>query len=215
MKIVIFDTETTGLAPKETSLYQTNSWPHVVQFSFIIFNSVTNKIEMNHDYIIKIPKEISISKESTKVHGITKQRCNKQGYYMKDVLEIFKIALDKCHFLVAHNINFDKKMLMVESIRNDVNLNFNRNGLNLYCTMRNGIELCDIEVKNKEGEIYKKFPTLLELHYKLFHVIPNNLHNSMIDILICLRCFYKMIYDDDLCKKNKNFNSLVTNMTGV
>ena len=57
MKILIFDTETTGLAPKETSLYQTNSWPHVVQFSFIMFNSVSNKIEMNHDYIIKIPKE--------------------------------------------------------------------------------------------------------------------------------------------------------------
>ena len=106
-------------------------------------------------------------------------------------------------------------MLMVEAIRNDINLNFNRNGLNLYCTMRNGIELCNIEKKNDEGEIYKKFPTLLELHYKLFNVIPNNLHNSLIDILICLRCFYKMIYNDDICKKNKSFNSLITNMTGV
>ena len=149
MKILIFDTETTGLSPKDTSLYQTNSWPYVVQFSFIMFNTVSNKIEMNQDYIIKIPKEISISKENTKIHGITKQKCNKQGLYMKDILEIFKIALDKCDFLVAHNISFDKKMLMVEAIRNDINLNFNRNGLNLYCTMRNSIELCNIEKKKR------------------------------------------------------------------
>ena len=64
MKILIFDTETTGLLPKDVSLYQSDLWPYIVQFSFIMYNTISNKIEMEHDYIIKIPKEISISKES-------------------------------------------------------------------------------------------------------------------------------------------------------
>lgn len=215
MKVLIFDTETTGLVPKDTSLYKTEDWPYIVQFSFILFNTISNKIEDNHDYIIKIPKTITIPRESSKIHGITKRISNAQGYDMKDILEIFKILLDRCDFLVAHNISFDKRMLTVEAIRHKINLNFNRNGLNLYCTMRNSIELCNIEKQSEDGEVYNKFPTLLELHYKLFNIIPNNLHNSFIDILICLRCFYKMIYNEDLCIKNKNFKSLILKMANI
>ena len=211
MKILVFDTETTGLIPKDTSLYQTNSWPYVVQFSFILFNTITNKIELEQDYIIKIPKHVEISRESTKVHGITKQKTIKQGFDMKDVLEIFKIALESCDFLVAHNINFDKKLIMVENIRNKVDMSFNRNGLNIYCTMKNGINICNIEKKNENNEIYKKYPSLLELHYKLFNTIPCNLHNSLVDVLICMRCFYKIIFNEDLCKKNKQFKKYIVN----
>ena len=145
MKVLIFDTETTGLLPKDASLYQSDLWPYIVQFSFIMYNTISNKIEMEHDYIIKIPKEISIPKESTKIHGITKQQSNKQGYDMKDILEIFDIALQSCDFVVAHNLSFDKKILMVEGIRHNTKIEFTRNGLTPYCTMRNSINLCNIE----------------------------------------------------------------------
>ena len=209
MKILIFDTETTGLLPKDVSLYQSDLWPYIVQFSFIMYNTISNKIEMEHDYIIKIPKEISIPKESTKIHGITKQKSNKQGYNMKDILEIFNIALESCDFVVAHNLSFDKKILMVEGIRHNTKIEFTRNGLTPYCTMRNSINLCNIEKVNNNNEVYKKFPTLAELHVKLFGVGPSNLHNSFVDILICMRCFYAMIFNEDLCKKNKRFNSLI------
>jgi DNA polymerase III epsilon subunit-like protein len=209
MKILVFDTETTGLLPKDISIYQTNIMPHIVQFSFILYNTTSNKIEMEHDYIIKIPSEISISKESSKIHGITKQKTNKQGYYIKDVLELFVLALNNCDFAVAHNLSFDKKMIMIEAIRCKIKLDFYRNGLNYYCTMKNSIDLCKIDVVNQDGNHYYKFPTLSELHNHLFKVEPNNIHNSFIDILICLRCFYAMIFEKDLCTINKKFNSLI------
>lgn len=37
-----------------------------------------------------------------------------------------------------------------------------------------------------------KFPQLKELHQVLFGNIPENLHNSLIDVLVCLRCFLKI-----------------------
>jgi DNA polymerase III epsilon subunit-like protein len=37
-----------------------------------------------------------------------------------------------------------------------------------------------------------KFPRLSELHQVLFGNIPENLHNSLIDVLVCLRCFLKI-----------------------
>ena len=215
MKVLIFDTETTGLLPKEGSLYASQLWPYIVQFSFVLYDTVSNKIDLNHDFIIKIPKNVSISKESTNVHGITKSLSNKRGYDIKDILEIFKIALDSCDFVVGHNVNFDKKIVMVEAIRNKVEINFSRRNMVVFCTMQFGVNLCNIERLNDDGETYKKYPSLLELHYKLFGVIPTNLHNSHTDVLICLRCFYKMIFNDDLYKKNRNFKSMVNSIASV
>ena len=34
-----------------------------------------------------------------------------------------------------------------------------------------------------------KWPTLSELHKHCFGNVPDNLHNSMVDVLVTLRCF--------------------------
>jgi hypothetical protein len=62
--------------------------------------------------------------------------------------------------------------------------------------MVNSIELCSIVVEaiDRKGQPYKykKFPRLSELHQKLFGNIPENLHDSMVDTMACLRCYMKM-----------------------
>ena len=45
------------------------------------------------------------------------------------------------------------------------------------------------------GKTYLKYPTLSELHENLFHVKPKNMHNSMIDVLICLKCYEKIKFN--------------------
>ena len=37
-----------------------------------------------------------------------------------------------------------------------------------------------------------KYPRLSELHNVLFGAVPENLHNAMVDVLVCLRCFLKI-----------------------
>jgi hypothetical protein len=54
------------------------------------------------------------------------------------------------------------------------------------------VEVEVAEPKEKENT-KKKFPRLNELYGKLFDdVLPDDLHNSIIDVLVCLRCFLKI-----------------------
>ena len=59
MKFIVFDTETTGL-PKSKYAEPEDTWqfPYVVQLSWLIFNTGTNKIETVRDKIIKLPNKI-------------------------------------------------------------------------------------------------------------------------------------------------------------
>ena len=69
-------------------------------------------------------------------------------------------------------MEFDLQMIKIACMRCE-----NYNLLNMmdsktkYCTMRNSINLCNIEAKNRLGK-YKKYPTQTELHQKLFNCIP-------------------------------------------
>jgi hypothetical protein len=96
-------------------------------------------------------------------------------------------------------------------------------GIDRFCTMRYSTNICNIMVSRgpKEPIVkdiqsvdtvidpnvpvkvptkYKKWPTLLEFHQHLFNSVPENLHNSIVDVLVCLRCFlksYKRIVIED------------------
>jgi DNA polymerase III epsilon subunit-like protein len=91
--------------------------------------------------------------------------------------------------------------------------------IELYCTMMKSISYCKIpkatklstntesgtikidcklpetisEIKPEEKKPPKnfKYPKLSELHEVLFGYVPDNLHDSLIDIFVCLRCYLK------------------------
>ena len=86
--------------------------------------------------------------------------------------------------------------------------------IDLYCTMMATTQMCNIQgqinPRAKSGvdpddmetvpqpprghpaRTFVKFPKLSELHDYLFGYVPENLHNSMMDVLVCLRCFLKI-----------------------
>jgi hypothetical protein len=50
-----------------------------------------------------------------------------------------------------------------------------------------------IEQKTSTPNNRKKFPRLDELYGKLFDTpLPKEMHNSIVDVLVCLRCFLKV-----------------------
>ena len=136
-----------------------------------------------------------------------------RGVPIVDALNAFKRALNSCDLCVGHNISFDKRLLIVEAIRNKgfdstdnsyVQFQFK----NEFCTMLKSVEVCRIEKLRGDGTIYFKYPTLLELHNHLFKKIPNNAHNSKVDVLICLRCYCKLAHDQDLSCENRQFRRM-------
>ena len=64
MKVLVFDTETTGLPDRFNIPYQHSSrWPHIVQFSFILYDLENNKVINESDFIINVPDDVNISPE--------------------------------------------------------------------------------------------------------------------------------------------------------
>ena len=65
MKILVFDTETTGLpSPKNVSITRPECWPHIIQFSYLIFDMKDDKLLVREDNIIKLSDNVEISPKS-------------------------------------------------------------------------------------------------------------------------------------------------------
>ena len=222
MRVLVFDTETTGLPNTKILNPDTlHLWPHIVQFSYAIYDDIQNDIVQTKDYIIKMHDKVNISEESTNIHGITNDMSQLKGITIQHVLNVFFSDLKTVDILVGHNVTFDINMVKIELLRIiylehfishkdrvnvKKNLHYLTNFQNICCTLQASIEFCDIKAVDRYGKTYTKWPKLLELHQKLFESIPNNLHNSFNDILVTLRCFIKLKYNIDLndtCKKFK------------
>ena len=204
MKVLVFDTETTGLPEQNVSILNTNKWPYIVQLSFIYYDSENNNIIEYYDTIIKLPEKITIPEECIKIHGITNEKMREKGINIERALKKFNDALKDCDIVVGHNISFDKRMIMVECIRNKISQYFTRgqNKKPEFCTMKNSKNICKIKMVNLTGEEYFKSPKLTELYSFIFKEEPRNLHNSFVDVLLCLRCYFSIIENRDIILDN-------------
>jgi len=210
--IMVFDVETTGLLPKKQrgskEEIPLTDYPHIIQLSCIIYDIYEERIVRKYDTYVKIPDTIEISETVTGLTGITKELCNEKGKSIIEVIGEFYELYMLGEVIVAHNIDFDERMIQIELERNRPEFLekapfcftiFNKTyeklkGVDRYCTMKRGTELCNIMVPSKieGGNPSKKWPRLAELHEKLFDEIPLNLHDSSVDTLACLKCFLKM-----------------------
>lgn len=208
-RILVFDVETTGLLPKDPMDLN----PYIIQFSFILYNLQTRAIERKHDFYINPP--IDIPDKITELTGITKETCVKKGVPIIVALDCFYECYTMSNTTIAHNMAFDATMVRIEIERNREELDqtayyclnifdatFEKvHGIDRFCTMRYGTNICNIMVSRKPTDQstepvkiptkYKKWPTLLEFHKHLFNTVPDNLHNSIVDVLVCLRCYLK------------------------
>ena len=193
MKVLVFDTETTGLPKNNPSIYQTDLWPYIVQLSYVIYDVDNMHLITEQDHIIKLSESINISEESVKIHGISKEKSNTLGINIKTALKKFIEDMKTVDLLVGHNISFDKRMIIVECIRNKIQGRFPSEQAKYFCTMKKGTEICKIEAVNKEtNETYFKYPKLEQLYYNFFKTKPRGLHNSLVDVHACLACFLEM-----------------------
>ena len=206
MRFLVFDTETTGLPKsKHASPEETYLFPYVVQLSWLIFNSGTNKVEALKDKIIRLPKNIRIPQKTIDIHGITNERMLEEGEPVDSVLNSFMRDVSSCTYLIGHNIAFDKTMVEVECIRNKCKRLSDYRKIS-FCTMIRGRNECCIKKENPfTKKLEYKYPKLIELHEHLFKSTPVNLHNSLIDVLVCFRCFYALTYNSDPMETNPQF----------
>lgn len=182
---LFFDTETTGL-PKDydAPLTDFDNWPRLVQLSWILTDSTGIEMRVK-DYIIK-PEGFNIPEKATKLHGITTDLAKSKGSLLQKVLEDFIADVEAADVIVGHNVEFDKKIVEAELLRCKID----GTGLDkpTLCTMKLSTNYCRLP-----GKYGYKWPTLQELHNKLFEESFEDAHNSLNDIKATKKCFFELL----------------------
>lgn len=204
MKILFFDTETTGF-PKKDLADPTN--PHIIQLawalyhnegahaSFECFKKSESLVKPDGweiptiDYWLKKGKtmeEIKTKKlDFWSNNGFSMEKSNKEGRPIAQLMKHFMEASEEADYIVAHNLDFDKKLMIIEMLRLKVSLVKKPDPI---CTMQHSTNIC--KLPGKYGTF--KWPTLTELHVYLFQKPFDGAHDALADVVACADCFFEL-----------------------
>lgn len=184
---LIYDTETTGL-PKDYNapVSDSDNWPRLVQIAWQLHDE-TGKLVSNHNYIVK-PEGFDIPYNSVKIHGITTERAQEEGEDLDFVLEEFEKEIARCEWVIGHNIEFDVNITGAEFYRRQKESQQTQK--HICDTKDESTEFCAIP-GGRGGKF--KWPTLTELHNKLFGVGFDDAHDAAYDVDATAKCFFGLL----------------------
>lgn len=183
---LIFDTETTGL-PRDYSAPITDfdNWPRLVQLAWQLHDH-TGKLMSSGNYIVK-PEGFTIPFNSEKIHGISTKRAQKEGHDLEFVLQEFRKDMDRAYFLIGHNVSFDESVMGAEFLRKKIASSI--------------LDKPKIDTKDESTEYVGipngrggfKWPTLGELHHKIFNAGFEDAHDAAADVEATTRAFLELV----------------------
>lgn len=202
MKILFIDLETTGLPKQPTydvyfsyKLLEKYATSRIVQIAALVYDVNTPdektaefKLLAEHNYIIK-PNGFRIVNEH--IHHIDHSMAEFSGITMKDCLDMMIADIADCKILIAHNVGFDRSVLLSELFRCglheyvDVIL-----AMRPFCTSRGCANITRIPFNARKF----KQPKLIELYRFLFRKNPDvELHDALADTRVMVDCFIELV----------------------
>ena len=189
--------------------------PNIIQLSYVVYDlDHPDKSKIYDKYIFLDPETgKKISKGAERVTGlnydILKKKTSKELSTIEDSMTELLADMEVCDLIVGHNIGYDKARLREEiqriqqsnvfTFHADFYESYLKNLSNkdrFYCTMRNSKELCKTAgIGGKQIQVYKQF----------FGYEPSEeaQHNSLYDVIMCLRIYMMLAHNRDICGENK------------
>ena len=249
-KCIVFDTETTGLP---TPLLDENGdpvfkspgkkiyiQPRVVQLGYVVYDTANPENIKIVDTLIDIAEDVQISKQASEVTGITRETIfnapSDKKTSISNALETFLNDMSDCNYIVAHNVDFDKRVMFSELGKLEDG-DLKTRGIALFdeitnsnkwvCTMKPNIQVCQLQTPKqrelderliREGKApkkYYKFPKLSDTYKKYFGYEPvsSELHDAIIDVILCLRVFIRYKTGRDICGENRVITNYIERIT--
>jgi len=204
------------------TLQSLDKQPYIAQLSFVVLNK-QNDIVFHYDELIRLPEGVEVEEGATKQNGITAAMCKEKGVDICDALKTFVSWFLKCERVVAHNIEFDRTLIRFEIARNYERLqkempycnvvfqeSYDRIAkIDYFDTMIRGYKICGATRTLNNGKTVPKRPSLKELYSLFFGKTPDPMHNSIVDVLVTMRCYLKLSLHRDV--DDKYFMTIVGN----
>jgi DNA polymerase-3 subunit alpha len=184
---LIFDTETTGLPGNYNApLTDFENWPRLVQLAWQLHDERGNLLS-SRNLIVK-PDGFTIPYNSVQIHGITTERAMEEGIDLKKALAIFQEDIAKAQHGIGHNIEFDYNIVGCEYLRMEMD-----NALEPLPQLDTKLEATDFcAIPGGRGGQFK-WPTLTELHVKLFGEAFAEAHDAAYDVDATAKCFFGLL----------------------
>lgn len=194
MRVLIYDTETTGLW-KFKLPFDHVSQPEIVQLAAKLVNDEDGRVLGQINFIVRADSECA--PEAAEIHGITQQLIEEAGVARRVAIASFHNLLKAADRTIAHNWDFDSKLIRrtYAAENSSFSLFDDTPGL---CTMKLSTDVCRLPGKFP-GKY--KWPTLQEA-YRLL-VDPKGFdgaHDAMVDVDACLQVYLHLreMFDDRL-----------------
>lgn len=186
--LLFVDTETSGLPKDWGKPYSDReNWPHLVQVAWQVYTCDGTLIKTENFYIR--PSDYEMNPVSQRIHGISREFLEENGYGRYEVLE--KLQRDLLHFkplVVGYFMQLDFKML---------SLGFYRAGLDnpleelpTFCTM--------LATSHFVREARHRHIRLGELYLRLFGQPLQNEHDALTDASATARCYFELWRNGDI-----------------
>jgi DNA polymerase-3 subunit epsilon len=192
MPLLFIDCETTGL-PNYSLPVDHPSQPRIVQLAAVLHDDDDDGVGFvaSLNAIIR-PDGWTVPAAATAVHRITTERAYAIGEPLHDVLLSLLSLIERADpgRLIAHNFNFDHRMLLREaSADNMPELTSTVSLLSPFCTM---LSLTDrMKLPGRYGK--HKWPSLAEAYQYVFAQPSDEpgRHSAMGDVLSCRDIFFE------------------------
>lgn len=196
MKILVYDTETTGL-PDFKKRSDDPCQPYITQLCAELLDDATGEVFAGLHTLIA-PDGWTIPEDLEKLTGITTAKCQEVGLPMNAVLPIFIGLWTRADGRVAHNESFDMRMVRIELFRHKAygeKFADHWKAGTAYCTMNKAKSIMNLppsEKMVKAGMPGPKSPNLGEAYLHFTGQKFEGAHNAANDVMACKAVYFAL-----------------------
>lgn len=179
---LFIDTETTGFS-KNGALVQ-DGQARVCQIAMLMTDE-NGKSLSEISFLIK-PDGWKIGEDASRIHGFTNELCDQYGVSGAAAYSLYSRLAGMCSLVVAHNVNFDRKMMEIEAAYNKSAPISNQ----WLCTMLKTKDICKLSGQYNDY----KWPKLDEsLKHMCGRELGDLAHDALWDVRACKDIFFALI----------------------
>lgn len=186
-----FDTETSDMI-KFKLPNSDPSQPWICQVAAVVMDETQRPL---HQMCFIVHSHgLPMSPEAADVHKISIELCDSVGIQSGAAFGMLLNLFDASRTLVAHNAQFDLRMLKIVAHRIHEDAHTDLEALladrPVICTMQRTTKFCQLPFPS--GRNGYKWPKLEELYYKLFGTHMEHAHDALGDVRATAKCFFEL-----------------------
>lgn len=197
MKIMVFDTETSGL-PLWGEPSEDKRQPHIVQYTAVLTDADTQQ-ELDFENLLVKPDGWAIDPDAMKAHGIAMETLLAEGMPEHYVVDCFTAMAKQADLVVGYNVAFDLRMMRIAMLRFGYTKqgvdDFARTHVKKHCCQVQATPLARIPPTDKmmaAGRKTWKTPNLGEAVKAILGEEMDDAHDARADVLWTQRLYFAM-----------------------